>query len=55
MIRHSEQSTRQYAHIWSDNLQLPNVLVYNLQLPYKSDGPHGRDGPGQPAQTDRQI
>ena len=27
------------AFSWSDNL-----LVYNLQLPYKYDGHHGRDG-----------
>ena len=42
MIRHSEQSTRQYAHIWSDNLQLPNVLVYNLQLPHGHLDNYGR-------------
>ena len=48
---HSEWSTRQCAHIWSDNLQLShlskfeilwdqttyNLLVYNGQLPNKSD------------------
>ena len=48
MIHHSKQSSRQCAHIWSDNLYLPytrklevirdqttsNFLVYNLQLPH---------------------
>ena len=49
MTHYSERSTRQWARIWSDNLQLPcvlppthlcntsNFLVYNLQLPYKFD------------------
>ena len=58
MIHRSERSTWQCACIWSDNLQLPytrrlkviwdqitsNLLVYNLQLPYRYDGHHGRDG-----------
>ena len=57
-IHHSERLTRQCARIRSDKLQLPNtrrlevtwdqitsnLLVYNLQLPYKYDGHHGRDG-----------
>ena len=40
MIHHSERSTRQCAHIWSDNLQLPyssklEIIwdMSNLQLP----------------------
>ena len=28
----------------SDNPQLACVQLYNLQLPYKCDGPHGRYG-----------
>ena len=55
---HSERSTRQCAHVWSDNLQLPytskleviwdqttsDFLEFNLQLPYGHHGRHGHGG-----------
>ena len=52
MIHHSEQLTRQCAHIWSDNLHLPCVQPptssYNRKFPHGHHGHHGRHGHGAP-------